>query len=104
MKALWINTTDLTVSEVDYAGLEDMQRLVGGYIEAAYRWDNGDVLYVDEEGLLKADQRYFRITVRSDQALAGNGLLVGPEIGDTISTRTPTMTVDELRSIVWWLP
>lgn len=103
MKALLIDTKSLTVGEVDYTGLADMQRLIGGYIEAAYEWDNGDVLYVDEEGLLKDDQRFFRITVRRDQALAGNGLLVGPEIGETLKTRTPTMTVVELRAIVTWL-
>jgi hypothetical protein len=102
MKALWINATDLTVSAVDYTSLADMQRLVGGDIEAAYYWENGDVLYVDEEGLYRSTV-YFRITVRPDQPLAGNGLLVGPEIGATINTRTPTMTLDKLRSIVTWV-
>lgn len=100
MKALHIDAEHLTIGVVEYHGLADLQRLVGGFIEVAYLWPNGDVLYVDEEGLLKLPQRGFRITVRPDQPLAGNGVLVGREIEGTAGTEPPTMTVPELWSTV----
>jgi hypothetical protein len=64
MKAYWIDATAQTISEVDYAGLSDLQRMAGGYIEIAKAWDSGDVLFVDEEGLLKGTQTFFRIAGR----------------------------------------
>lgn len=78
-KALLIDAGNQTITEVEVNGLRDMQQFVGGYIEAAYFWEDRTVLYVDEEGLLKAQDQFFRISVRPDQPLAGNGLLVGSD-------------------------
>lgn len=103
MIALLIDAQKKEISQVEYRSLEDLHKLLGGYIELAYAWPNGDVLYVDEEGLLKQPQRYFRISVRPDQPLGGNGVLVGPEIGDTSNTEPPTMTVEQLRKLVRFL-
>lgn len=44
MKAIWINATERTVSAVEYGGLADLQRMVGGYIQVAHVWPSGDVL------------------------------------------------------------
>lgn len=98
MKALHVDVDHRTISEVEYNGLADLQRLVGGHIEVAYHWPNGDVLYVDEEGMLKhGPYRGFRIPERPDQPLFGNGVLVGPEVDDGLDTEPPTMSLDELR-------
>lgn len=98
MKAYHINSAEQTVTEVEYYGLEDLQTLVGGYIECAYRYPNGDVLYVDEEGLFKQVDHWFAIPERTDQPFAGNGVLVGPERGpDTVETFDPVHTVEQLR-------
>ena len=99
MKAYWIDTTAQTVSEVEYTGLADLQRMVGGYIEAAMYWDSGNVLFVDEEGLLKGIQIFFRIA-GLERPMAGNGVVVGPEIDDGETTADPTITLDELRATV----
>lgn len=86
MKAWHIDSSAREVRAVEYADTADLRKLVGGYIEAAYQWSNGDVLYVDEEGLLKRPEHFFRITLRSDQPFAGNGVVVGKECIDANGT------------------
>lgn len=79
-KAILIDSANRTVREVTVAGLKDMQRCVGGYIQIAHEWESGDALYVDEEGLLKAQEHWFRISGQhSDHPMAGNGLIVGSD-------------------------
>lgn len=77
MKAILINAEHQTVSEVTVYGLADMQKAVGGLITVAYQWKGGDVLYVDDEGLLKKPKTGFSIPERTDQPFAGNGLILG---------------------------
>ncbi len=99
MKAYHINSTERVVRQIDYQE-GDLQKLVGGWIELAFRWPSGDVLYVDEEGLLK-DLRYgFLIPERPDQPLAGNGSLVEKEIDETGKTGPPKMTLRDLTARV----
>ena len=95
MKAYLIDSESRTVTEIEYKRGE-LQKLVGGWIETACVWDSGDVLYVDEEGLLKDPRFFFRIPERPDQPLAGNGVLVGREVNNTSRTAPPTMTIEEL--------
>ena len=54
--------------------LEALWKLVGGYIEVAARFANGDVLYVDEEGLLKEPERFFCLK-HEQRPYAGNGVI-----------------------------
>jgi hypothetical protein len=59
----------------------DIRRMVGGYFAIAHVWPSGDVLYVDDEGLLKAPTVGFRFALRlDDMPLAGSGVVVGREI------------------------
>lgn len=95
MPALLIDATARTIRAVEYRTLEDMQGFLGGSIQPAYQWPNGDTLYVDEEGLYKHTD-WFRISVRTDQPLAGNGLLVGAETGAGLRTAAPRMTLAAL--------
>ena len=53
--------------------LPDMQEIVGGYIESAGRFDNGDVLFVNEEGLFKKNQKFFKVRELSPSPLEGAG-------------------------------
>jgi hypothetical protein len=104
MKALLIDSAARDIREVEYAGLADLQKFVGGYIEIAFSWRTDDVLFVDEEGLFKPQRHFFRIAGRGDQPLAGNGVVVGKERydgeGNYLSTNDPRITVDELREQV----
>ena len=113
MNAYLIDSTARTITAVEYTGLADMQKMIGGYIEVAYSFPYGDILYVDEEGLLKGPEHLFWLQDRPDQPFAGNGVLVGREIGDTERTAPPRMSleyfserirftdINELRSSIW---
>lgn len=104
-KGLLIDSERQEIRWVQFGGSEGLRELIGGWIEVAYSWDTGDVLYVDEEGLLKPQSHFFTIAVRRDgQPLPGNGVIVGREVEDDspqgFHTLPPTLTVDELRSMV----
>jgi hypothetical protein len=95
------------IREVASAGLADLQRLIGGYIETAYTWGSGDVLFVDEEGMRKPQRYFFRLRRRGDQPLAGNGVVVGPERygddGEYLGTDDVTLDLACLREAVTFL-
>lgn len=68
--------------------LQDLQRAVGGRIAFAHQFPNGDVLYVDEDGLERADlatlgemeaARAFFFDIGAHQEFAGKGIIVGTE-------------------------
>jgi hypothetical protein len=103
MQAILIDSAKREIRAVEYNGLAEMKAFVGGYIEVAFAWPNGDVLYVDEEGLLKPQSHFFRIPERPDQPLCGNGLLVGREVehdDGPYHTEPPTLTVEALHATV----
>ena len=105
MKALLIDVTAGCVREVEYFGLSDMHKLLGGYIEAVrVPHLSDDTLYVDEEGTFKVKDGFFRID-GYEQPLAGNGLLVGLEYGagDDVGTFPPSTTIEELQTKVRFL-
>lgn len=74
--------------------LASLQAAVGGTIAWGTELKTGDVLYVNDEGLLKRNPAFFSF---GNQTFAGRGLLVGPEsplITDVISS------VDEVTAVV----
>lgn len=81
-----------TITEVKFSNLQSIYNLldvqliqVGEYLE------NGDVIYVDEEGLLnnQGNTRGFRFIGGANSALVGKGLIVGTsDEGETISCKT----------------
>lgn len=98
-----INPEKRTVEQVEYDGLADLQRMVGGSIEVAADLPFGDVLYVNEEGLLRSPQYFFHWITRNDQLFAGNGVIVGQETDETggvEGTDPPHMSLDLARRCV----
>jgi hypothetical protein len=103
MRALHIDAAARQVREVQLpdrgSQIKALHALVGGYIEVAHRFPNGDVMFVDEEGLLKGPEHFFDIGAH--QPFAGNGVIVGPEIRER---PTPAGTqVGEIEARVRWL-
>lgn len=96
-KSYWINAKERTITEVPHEGAADLQKMVEGYIELA-TYFQGDTLYVNEEGMYNFD--YFFTIEGGHQPFAGNGVLVGKEIGDTANTRPPKSTLAEVTSAV----
>ena len=87
MRAILINPVKRTVESytIDHR-LASLQAAVGGNIAWGTELQTGDVLYIDDEGLLKPNPAFFSLGRRS---FAGRGLLVCPErphMTDVVST------------------
>jgi hypothetical protein len=96
MKAYVINSTDKTVTEVEYVGDYTEIYKLGGFdnFECVYP-GNGDAIYVDGEGLLTCDEDTNWFALDGGQALAGNGVVLGTdEEGESVS---PEITLKDLK-------
>lgn len=98
MKAILINVHNRTVTEVDIdGGLDSLYKALGVNIVEIAQNDllrGQDVMYVDEEGLLK-DNLFFDMD-GGYQSIAGNGLIVGTdEDGNSCDAETPLDSVVE---------
>ena len=116
MKAIYINAEKRTVEEIDLKnpdGSNELQDLVGGYICCGWTWYStagfpNNVLYVDDEGLMKGYDHYFRIhnaeqvgqcNPSGPSFLYGNGVIVGVnEEGESVDT---TIIADDLQVLMW---
>lgn len=81
-KAVFIDTKNRSVEEIEVSGLADFQKAVGGYIETACILDNQDQVFVNEDGMMRFDDFFF--IEGGIQPYAGNAIVVGPcdEDGD----------------------
>ncbi len=104
MRAIVIDAVNRVVREEEFpdgegASLAFMQKAVGGYIELATELDNGDTVFVNEEGLLKGPQYFFDIGAH--QAFAGNGVILNvDQDGNSISAVSP---VEDIRASVTFM-
>ena len=107
-KAIWIDSTRKEISYVTYETPDDMRDFIGGWLEIGAMLRDENVLYVDEEGLLKNPEHFFRFSLRPDQPLAGNGLIVGREVldeeGELIRMDDVALTVEEVWSMTRFWP
>ena len=81
----------------------ELSRHLGGSLCIAWVYHNGDVLYVDDEALLKpAGPAAFRLRARPDgQPMMSNGVLTGRDMLD--ETLPPEHTVETLAAEIEWL-
>jgi hypothetical protein len=92
--------------EVDDAGIQSLMRkwLPGGLTVAWVFQATGDVIYVDDEGLLQPATVAFRIRSRpDDQPMMSHGIMTGPDspMGDV--TESVRMTVKQVTAQLEWL-
>lgn len=99
MKALWIRADKRTVEEADYVSLSDLQRMVGGTLCVAHRFDNKDVVFVDDDGMMKRSNEFF-ILMGGHQPFCGNGVLVGRERRNSFKTFEPRTQRDDLDKLI----
>lgn len=79
-KAIFVDTGNAKITEVEVHNTQDIHELLGGHLEMAHLWsESGNVMYVDEEGMLKNKPRFF-FKYRTDQLLYGNAVIVGKEL------------------------
>lgn len=105
-RAYFIDSARREITEVGWEAISDLHKMLGGYIETAMQFRNGDVIYVDDEGLLKSQQHFFAVwSMRSDQAFAGHGVLVGreeegPQFPGGFTVHDPRTSLAEIKRLV----
>lgn len=103
MKAILINSTERTVTEVDYDGnFRNLQKLIGcdcfTIAPLNPKMVTEDVsLYVDDEGLLTNPQAFFQIKGVTYHPLAGNGVILGTnEEGESVDSPVSVQDIAKL--------
>lgn len=103
MRAIKIDSKNRIITEVDINDLEDMQKIVEGYICLAF--DHPDAkhsCFVNDEGLLNSPQYFFAFLLNDfcTQPFAGDGIIVG---GNEEGDNTPcTLDIEELKKSIYW--
>lgn len=102
MRAILIDPYAQTISEVEHDGdYKQIYELIGAGTFDLVRVDRTNAIYIDDEGLLTADDntRYFGLKGYG-QPIAGKGLMLGAdEMGETIAA---TLTKEEVEALVEW--
>lgn len=112
MKAYLINPKAKTVTEItisdpnaEHAHMADIyQALKCDLFTTIEINQEGDSIFVDDEGLLKdpSEQEYFVVTgSASSVMLAGNGLVIGMTT-DTGDSQDPTISLEDLTKMITW--
>lgn len=107
LKGYLIDSAQRTISELDYeyTGRNGIAKIAGygrsGFC-MGWRWPEGDVLYVDDEGLLKPQEYFFKVNARPDgQPYGGNGFVTG---ADSIEdTDPPSLSIGDVLAQITWL-
>lgn len=102
MKAILINPFDETVKEVEYTGdYREIYHLINCRTFDCVRLTPHEDMYIDDEGLLINNQRYFRM-VEIDANYAGKALLLSHD--DEGETTATNWTLQDVKDMIEWLP
>jgi hypothetical protein len=109
MKGYWIDAAARTITEIEWTDESFRTMFPGGPTIGAI-YPTGDVIYVDDEGLLHPATVAFRIKRRPDgQPMMSNGFMTGPDHGEIIDgdyvekTLDPVMPMGDLAQEIEWL-
>lgn len=105
MKAILIDAKARTITEVEHDGnYRQLYTLLSGdepgkveLFTAVQINDQGDTLYVDDEGLLKPQEHFFRWT-NYDHPFAGNGVILGTD--DDGNSTAPHIPLDVVKAAI----
>ena len=98
MKAILIDVENQVVKNVDFDGsLEQMYKLIKcTTVEFCLPLGQGNVLFVDEEGLLKNPTKFFKFkSSKAMQWIAGNGLIFCEKNDQVIDTNIQRVVIEE---------
>ena len=105
MKGYLIDSAARKIREVEYddTGSRSIRAIAGfSCLAIGWEWVCGDVMYVDDEGLLKPTANWFRVKRRPDgQPYAGNGFVTGKDTAD--STAAPSLRPEDILAELEWL-
>jgi hypothetical protein len=102
MKAILINPFDQTIKETEYTGdYREIYSLVDCRTFDCVRLTPHEDMYIDDEGLLIDNQRYFRM-LEIGANYAGKALLLSHD--DEGETKATNWTLQDVKDMVEWLP
>lgn len=102
MKAILINPFDQTIKETEYTGdYREIYSLVECRTFDCVRLTPHEDMYIDDEGLLIDNQRYFRM-LEIGANYAGKALLLSHD--DEGETTATNWTLQDVKDMVEWLP
>lgn len=92
MKAIRINSVDRKIEEIEIGDYRDITKQIGGrctiFTTGGYL-PNGDVVYVDDEGLINGTRDFFYRSDIYPTPLAGNAVVLGSTpYGDSRDARS----------------
>ena len=103
MKAILINPQQESIRHISYDGdYKSIYRIIQcTTFEAVYLFDNGDTLWIDEEGLLRESNFAFDIKAdnpKFNQTIMGSALILGTDAeGESIECKSK---LDDIKSII----
>lgn len=104
MKSILIDPFTRTIKEVEYDG--DFHQIYEfihcDTFDCVRVNENGDAIFVDDEGLISGKEQAFFGWLGYPQPLAGRGIVLGSNLTDGESADT-TITLEEARELVVWL-
>jgi hypothetical protein len=117
MKGILIDSEHRTFRQVDWKE-GDVSKYTGGTLTIAFNYPRtdrpqsmvwADIVYCDDEGLMKPTQHFFRTRTRrlDTQPIPGNGFLTGPDIvderGEYIRCANPQISIARLEKDIEFL-
>jgi len=102
MKALLIDPYIKTITEVEYSGdYKEIQEKIHANMFAHVRFGETEGVFINDEGLLTANTntRFF-LHKNWNYPVAGYGLVLGDQFGESVSTQ---LTVDDLKEDIKWV-
>lgn len=96
-----IDTQNRKIYETEISTLEDMQKIVGGYIELGFTLENDDEVYVNEDGLNDESLKAFYIE-GAHQPFAGNAFVIG-KVTRSGNNGSAKSSVKEIIRMVRWI-
>jgi hypothetical protein len=104
MKAYLVNPFEQTITEVRYSGnyQQIYSHLDCDCFTVADFNEQGDCVFVDDEGLISGKHQEFFMIDGYPTPLAGMGLILGTnQEGESTA---PSITIDQARAMVQWVP
>ena len=103
MKAILINPHEETITEVEYSGnYKEIYSLIDCRTFDCVRITPNEDMYIDDEGLLMDNQRYFTLLGTGLNNFAGKALLLSHD--DEGETTATNWTLQDVKNMVQWLP
>lgn len=86
-------------NETDAVRLSEIHALIG-HFTPVYRFENGDILLVNDTAI--ADGVEYGFDIMLSQPFAGNGVIIGAEDGHTSTIHSPASFIAEIEVRISW--